>query len=121
MRYDSVIRAKTAYGALANKGYNIAGFSFETTLFGGRTVFLEEGGVVMDWERTPADTMVVESEEITLRDLVQAAADGVDTPQGLMEVFGLEEGTAGTEHFQSILDAFLPAIARLRSGGCGGG
>ena len=75
----------------------------------------------MDWERTPADTVVVESEEITLRDVVQAAADGVDTPEGLMEVFGLEEGTAGTEHFQSILDVFLPAIARLRSGGCGGG
>jgi len=38
-----------------------------------------------------------------------------------MEVFGLDEGTAGTEHFQSILDVFLPAIARMRSGGCGGG
>ena len=75
----------------------------------------------MDWGRLPADTMVVESKNITLREVVQAAADGVDTPEGLMEHLGLEEGEAGTEHLQPILDVFLPAIARLRSGSCGGG
>jgi len=60
----------------------------------------------MDWGRVPADTMVVESKNITLREVVQAAADGVDTPEGLIEILGLEE---------------LPAIERLRSGSCGGG
>ncbi|MDD2452406.1 hypothetical protein [Aminivibrio sp.] len=75
----------------------------------------------MDWGRLPADTMVVESKNITLREVVQAAADGVDTPEGLMEHLGLEEGEAGTEHLQPILDVFLPAIERLRSGSCGGG
>ncbi|HOO86208.1 MAG TPA: hypothetical protein P5201_12655 [Aminobacteriaceae bacterium] len=75
----------------------------------------------MDWGRVPADTVVIESKEITLRDVVQAAADGVDTPEGLMEVLGLEEGQEGTEHLQPILDVFLPAIERLRSGSCGGG
>lgn len=75
----------------------------------------------MDWGRLPADTMVVESKNITLREVVQAAADGVDTPEGLMEHLGLEEDEAGTEHLQPILDVFLPAIERLRSGSCGGG
>ncbi|MEA4880166.1 MAG: hypothetical protein VB045_01670 [Synergistaceae bacterium] len=75
----------------------------------------------MDWERVPADTMVVESKNIMLKDVVQAAADGVDTPEALQEKFGLEEGVAGTENFQPILDVFLPAIERLRSGSCGGG
>ncbi|MDD3390125.1 MAG: hypothetical protein PHO98_02335, partial [Synergistaceae bacterium] len=64
----------------------------------------------MDWGRLPADTMVVESKNITLREVVQAAADGVDTPEGLMEHLGLEEDEAGTEHLQPILDVFLPAI-----------
>ena len=75
----------------------------------------------MDWGRLPADTMVVESKNITLREVVQAAADGVDTPEGLMEHLGLEEGEAGTEHLQPILDVFLPAFERLRRGSCGGG
>ena len=75
----------------------------------------------MDWGRVPADTMVVESKNITLREVVQAAADGVDTPEGLIEILGLEEGEAGTEQLQPILDVFLPAIERLRSGSCGGG
>ena len=75
----------------------------------------------MDWGRVPADTMVVESKNITLREVVQAVADGVDTPEGLIEILGLEEGEAGTEHLQPILDVFLPAIERLRSGSCGGG
>ena len=52
-------------------------------MFGKRADFTEEGGVVMDWGRVPADTVVIESKEITLRDVVQAAADGVDTPEGL--------------------------------------
>ena len=39
----------------------------------------------MDWERVPADTMVVESKEIMLKDVVQAAADGIDTPEALLE------------------------------------
>jgi hypothetical protein len=75
----------------------------------------------MDWGRQPADTMVVESKNITLRDVVNAAANGVDTAEDLMEHLGLEEGEAGTEHLQPILDVFLPAIERLRSGSCGGG
>lgn len=75
----------------------------------------------MDWERVPADTVVVESKDIMLKDVVQAAADGIDTPEALLEKFGLEEGTGGTENFQPILDVFLPAIERLRSGSCGGG
>ena len=75
----------------------------------------------MDWGRVPADTVVVESKDISLRDVVQAAADGADTPEGLMEVLGLEAGEEGTEHLQPILDVFLPAIERLRSGSCGGG
>jgi hypothetical protein len=75
----------------------------------------------MDWGRVPADTMVVESKNITLRDVVNAAANGVDTAGELMEHLGLEEGEAGTEHLQPILDVFLPAIERLRSGSCGGG
>ena len=65
--------------------------------------------------------MVVESKNITLREVVQAAADGVDTPEGLMALLGLEEGEKGTENLQPILDVFLPAIERLRSGSCGGG
>jgi hypothetical protein len=65
--------------------------------------------------------MVVESKNITLRDIVNAAANGVDTAGGLMEHLNLEEGEAGTEHLQPILDVFLPAIERLRSGSCGGG
>ncbi len=36
----------------------------------------------MDWGRVPADTMVVESKNITLRD-VNAAANGVDTAEDL--------------------------------------
>ena len=75
----------------------------------------------MDWERVPADTVVVQSNNIMLKDVVQAAADGIDTPEALLEKFGLEEGVEGTENFQPILDVFLPAIARLRSGSCGGG
>ncbi|MBL3538218.1 hypothetical protein [Aminivibrio sp.] len=75
----------------------------------------------MDWGREPADTMVVESKNITLRDVVNAAANGFDTTEDLMEHLGLEEGEAGTEHLQPILDVFLPAIERLRSGSCGGG
>jgi len=50
----------------------------------------------MDWGRVPADTMVVESKNITLRDVVNAAANGVDTAGELMEHLGLEEGEAGT-------------------------
>ena len=64
---------------------------------------------------------MIYSKRITLRDVVQAAADGTDTPEGLMEVLGLEAGGEGTEHLQPILDVFLPAIERLRSGSCGGG
>ncbi len=75
----------------------------------------------MDWERVPADTMEKKKKNIMLKDVVQAAADGVDTPEALQEKFGLEEGEAGTENFQPILDVFLPAIERLRSGSCGGG
>ncbi len=75
----------------------------------------------MDWGRVPADTMVVPSKNITLRDVVQAAADGIDTVEGLLGHLGVEEGTEGTEELQPILDVFIPAIARLRSGQCGGG
>ena len=75
----------------------------------------------MDWGRVPADTMVVEAKNVTLRDVVQAAADGVDTPEELLEYLGLDEGEAGTEHLQPILDVFIPAIERLRGGSCGGG
>ncbi|NLA91301.1 MAG: hypothetical protein GX843_06675 [Synergistaceae bacterium] len=75
----------------------------------------------MDWGRMPADTMVVESKNILLRDVVQAAADGVDTREELVEVLGLEGEEAGAENLQPILDVFVPLIARLRSGGCGGG
>ena len=75
----------------------------------------------MDWGRMPADTMVVESKNIVLRDIVQAAADGVDTREGLVELLGLSGEETGTENLQPILDVFLPAIERLRSGSCGGG
>ncbi|MGI6783211.1 MAG: hypothetical protein ACOX5A_03205 [Aminivibrio sp.] len=75
----------------------------------------------MDWGRMPADTMVVESKNIVLRDIVQVAADGVDTREGLVETLGLTGDEEGAENLQPILDVFLPLIARLRSGGCGGG
>ena len=75
----------------------------------------------MDWGRMPADTMVVESKNIILRDIVQAAADGVETREELVEVLGLDGEEAGAENLQTFLDVFLPLIARLRGGGCGGG
>ena len=61
----------------------------------------------MDWGRVPADTMVVEIRSITLLNVVQAAADRVETLEGLIEVLGLEAGVEGVDHFCPLRMSFF--------------
>lgn len=78
----------------------------------------------MDWTKASGDTMVCESGDLTLRDVVRAIAlNDADTVEMVKTLTGKSEN-CGEENcdatIQEILDIYVPVYSALKNG-CGGG
>ena len=75
----------------------------------------------MDWAQAPANTLICESKNVTLRDVVQSIIDGANDEQSIMEMLKMDSSDSGADLLPEVLGVFLPIVEAYRSGGCGGG
>ena len=82
---------------------------------------LLEEAVKIDWGRAPADTLVIASKEIFLRDIVQTILDGFENAEDVMNELNINSDDEGAENIPEILEIFVPVINAWKSGSCGMG
>lgn len=74
----------------------------------------------MDWTKASGDTVVCESCDLNLRDVVRAVAlNDADTVEMVGSITGKDVETC-RETIQEILDIYVPVYSALKNG-CGGG
>lgn len=78
----------------------------------------------MDWTKASGETVVCESCDLTLKDIVRAIAlEDADTVEKVAASTGIaKEGSQidCSETIQEILDIYVPVYSALKNG-CGGG
>ena len=72
----------------------------------------------MEWIKAPADTPVCGEKGVLLRDVVQMALDGLETPEAVMEELGLTADDEGADQIPEILSIFAPVINAWQTGTC---